>query len=145
MTATLQPATTSPINRRAQSRVVKDKVATVLVTASFLVALIPLVWLLWTVVSKGLHVITAADWWTNDERFTQDWRTVGGGTVHALAGTAEQVLLCSVISVPVAVLAAVYLVEYGRGWFRGLVTFMVDILTGVPSIVAALFIYAVFL
>ena len=49
------------------------------------------------------------------------------------------------ISIPIGILAAVYLVEYGRGKLRSAVTFMVDILTGVPSIVAALFIYAVFI
>jgi phosphate transport system permease protein len=54
------------------------------------------------------------------------------------------VAICTIISVPIALLVAVYLVEYGRGIFAKTVTFMVDILTGVPSIVAALFIYAVF-
>ena len=48
------------------------------------------------------------------------------------------------IAVPIAILVAIYLVEYGRGWLARTTTFMVDILTGVPSIVAALFIYAIF-
>jgi phosphate transport system permease protein len=55
------------------------------------------------------------------------------------------VALCTVISVPIAVLVGVYLVEYGRGSMARTATFMVDILTGIPSIVAALFIYAVFI
>ena len=46
------------------------------------------------------------------------------------------------MSVPIGVLTAVYLVEYGRGRLARVVSFMVDILTGIPSIVAALFIYA---
>src|SRR4029079_3381162 len=60
--------------------------------------------------------------------------------------TLEQGLLCTAISVPIALLVAIYLVEYGQSW-RPLVpstTLMVDILTRIPSIVAAPFIYAVF-
>ncbi len=51
-------------------------------------------------------------------------------------------MICAVIAVPIAVFTAIYLVEYGRGRFARTVSFMVDILTGIPSIVAALFIYA---
>jgi phosphate transport system permease protein len=54
------------------------------------------------------------------------------------------VLLCSIISIPIALMVGIYLVEYGRGPLARATTFMVDILTGIPSIVAALFIYAVF-
>jgi phosphate transport system permease protein len=138
-TATL----TGPGTRR-RVRHVKNNVATAVVTGCFLIALVPLVWLLWTVVDRGWRVLKSAGWWTDDQRNSQDWRSAGGGALHAIIGTGEQVLLCSVISVPIAVLAAIYLVEYGRGRFRSAVTFMVDILTGVPSIVAALFIYALF-
>ena len=67
----------------------------------------------------------------------------GGGALHAIVGTLEQVGLCTVISVPIGLLVAVYLVEYGaKGRLARTATFMVDILTGIPSIVAALFIYA---
>jgi phosphate transport system permease protein len=68
----------------------------------------------------------------------------GGGALHALVGTLWIGLITSVIAVPLGVLAAYYLVEYARGTRAGrVVTFMVDILTGVPSIVAGLFIFAV--
>ncbi len=126
-------------------RKAKDRLATTLVYGSFLVALIPLVWLLWTVLSRGLHAITRNGWFTASQRGVT-YRDPGGGALHAVIGTLEQVLLCTVISVPIALLVAIYLVEYGQSW-RPLVkstTFMVDILTGIPSIVAALFIYAVF-
>ena len=67
----------------------------------------------------------------------------GGGAYHAIVGTVLQALVCAVISIPIGVMVAVYLVEYGGGTRLGkITTFMVDILTGVPSIVAALFIYA---
>jgi phosphate transport system permease protein len=125
------------------TRKLKNNLATVLITGSFLVALVPLVWLLWTVISKGLHAVTQSGWFTESQR-NITYRDSGGGALHAIIGTAEQVALCTIISTPIALLIAVYLVEYGRGPLARTVTFMVDILTGVPSIVAALFIYAVF-
>jgi phosphate transport system permease protein len=121
----------------------KNSLAGVLVTLAFLIALVPLVWLLWTVVSKGLHAITRDGWFTSDLG-TRTYTDPGGGALHAIIGTLEQVAICSVISIPIALLVAIYLVEYGHGWLARMTTFMVDILTGIPSIVAALFIYAVF-
>ena len=121
----------------------KNNVATVLTATAFLVAMIPLVWLLWTVVSRGLKAITSADWWTASQRGT-DPKTAGGGALHAILGTLEQVALCSIISIPIAILVAIYLVEYGTGRLARITSFMVDILSGLPSIVAALFIYAAF-
>jgi phosphate transport system permease protein len=96
------------------------------------------------VISKGIHVIFQSGWWSSDQAgVSKD--VAGGGISAALMGTAEQVALCTLISVPIAVLVGIYLVEYGRGWFARVATFMVDILTGIPSIVAALFIYALFI
>ncbi|MDT4938233.1 MAG: phosphate transport system permease protein [Pseudonocardiales bacterium] len=144
-TATLtRPSAASPFPRISRGRRAKNMTAVVLVTASFLVALIPLVWLLWTVIAKGYHVIVKSGWWTGTQR-NKTFSDSGGGALHAIVGTLEQVALCTVISVPIAILVGVYLVEYGRGPFARVTTFMVDILTGIPSIVAALFIYAVFI
>jgi phosphate transport system permease protein len=117
-------------------------VATVLVTAAFLVAVIPLAWILWTVVSKGLALLLDPQWWLNSQRGVTS-RREGGGAYHAVLGTLLQAAVTALISVPIAVLTAIYLVEYGRGRLARAVSFMVDILTGIPSIVAALFIYAV--
>lgn len=121
-------------------RRLKNNVATVLVWAAVTIALIPLVWVLWTVVSSGVSVLGHATWWSDTMR-NVNYTDPGGGALHAVVGTLEQVAICTVISVPVAVLVGVYLVEYGRGTFARTTTFMVDILTGIPSIVAALFIY----
>ena len=145
MSIATETAPGSAFQSRGGMRKFKNNLATVVMTGCFLVALIPLVWLLWTVVSKGVGDILKASWWSSDQRNSQDWRVGGGGALHAIIGTVEQVAICSLISIPVGVLGAVYLVEYGRGRFRSLVTFMVDILTGIPSIVAALFIYAVWI
>lgn len=145
MTTVTAPTSSSlGASRGSGVRKVKDNVARVLVILAFAIACVPLVWLVWTVVSRGIHAITQASWWTGDQRGIT-YRDGGGGAWHAIVGTALQVLLCSVISVPIAVLVGVYLVEYGRGPLARATTFMVDILTGIPSIVAALFIYAVFI
>lgn len=140
-------ATSAPTALSAASvgrlRKLKNATATVLITSCVAIALIPLIWLIWTVVSKGIHAATRNGWFTESQR-NKTYTTPGGGVLHAIIGTTEQVALCSAIAVPVALLVAIYLVEYGRGVFARVTTFMIDILTGVPSIVAALFIYAVF-
>ena len=125
-------------------RKVKNQLATGLCTAAFVVAMIPLIWLMWTVLTRGWSAISSATWWTHSQRGTAP-QVAGGGASHAIIGTAEQVAICSIISIPLAVLVAIYLVEYGsQGPLARATTFMVDILSGLPSIVAALFIYAAF-
>jgi phosphate transport system permease protein len=141
MTAVYAPLATA---RTGSLRKVKNGLAGTLITASFLIALVPLVWLLWTLIAKGIHAVTRNGWLTESQR-NKTYTDTGGGAYHAIIGTAEQVALCAMISVPIALLVAVYLVEYGRGPLARVTTFMIDILTGVPSIVAALFIYAVFI
>jgi phosphate transport system permease protein len=140
MSIAIQTGLHAPV---ARSRKIKNSVATILVTSSFLLAMIPLVWLTWTVVSKGFHAITHASWWTEDQRGVS-YRDGGGGMLHAFVGTAEQVAVSTLLSVPLAIFVAIYLVEYGRGRLARATSFMVDILSGLPSIVAALFVYAVF-
>jgi phosphate transport system permease protein len=119
-----------------------NKIATVLVTLSVALALVPLVWVLYSVVAKGLSVVGSSAWWTHSQAGMTAF-VAGGGAYHAIVGTVMQGLVCAVISIPIGLFVAIYLVEYGGESRLGkLTTFMVDILTGVPSIVAALFIYA---
>jgi phosphate transport system permease protein len=141
MTAIADRRPTLAANGIGAGRKLKNHLATGLAVGSFLVALVPLVWLLWTVVGKGWHVLANAGWWTRNQR-SLVYTDPGGGAYHAILGTIEQVGLTSVISIPVGLLVAIYLVEYGRGPFARVTTFMVDILTGVPSIVAAVFVYS---
>ena len=126
------------------ARKAKNWIATGLVTLAFAVAVVPLIWLLITVVSKGFHAIVAHGWWTKSLKgvLPEEFR---GGVYHALYGTFVQGLVCAVIAVPLGIMAAVYLVEYGRGRLAKVTTFMVDILSGVPSIVAALFVFALWI
>lgn len=143
MTSTLEQPVKAPAFQGVSARrKLTNNVATVLVTASVLVALVPLVWVLYSVITKGFTAITSPTWFTNSQAGMTTF-TAGGGVYHAIVGTLLQGLVCSLISIPIGVLVAVYLVEYGGGTRLGrITTFMVDILTGVPSIVAALFIYA---
>jgi phosphate transport system permease protein len=143
MTSTLD----RPVKARAfvgvsPRRRIADAVATVLVTLAVLVALVPLLWVLYSVVAKGFGAVKSSVWWTHSQAGMTAF-VAGGGAYHAIVGTLLQGLVCAAISIPIGVLVAIYLVEYGGGTRLGrLTTFMVDILTGVPSIVAALFIYA---
>lgn len=123
-------------------RRIVDAIATVLMTAAMVLALVPLAWVLYTVIDFGLGVVGSRVWWTHSQAGMTAF-TAGGGAYHAIVGTLLQGLTCAAISVPVGVLVAIYLVEYGGGTRLGRLTaFAVDILTGVPSIVAALFVYA---
>jgi phosphate transport system permease protein len=68
----------------------------------------------------------------------------GGGAYHAIMGTLVVTGLTALMSVPIGLLTAIYLVEYGRGKLTRAITFFVDVMTGIPSIVAGLFAYALF-
>lgn len=125
----------------SQSRKTTNTVATVLVYATMALAMVPLVWVLWTVIARGISPILNAAWWTESQASVL-YHTPGGGAAHAIVGTLMQTAIASVLSVPIGIFTAIYLVEYANGNRLGrMTTFMVDILTGVPSIVAALFIF----
>jgi phosphate transport system permease protein len=130
--------------RASGSRRAKDRTATVVMHLAFALAVIPLVWILWTVVSNGYHMLLEQTWWTNSQRGITV-RDFGGGAYHAMMGTLLQATVTAVISVPLGIFTAIYLVEYGRGRLAKAVSFMVDILTGIPSIVAALTVYALWI
>lgn len=140
----VRPRRASDLGPKSSGRAIRNNLATVLVWGAFLVALIPLVWILWTVLSKGLHVILSPTWWLKDQSGAgaPAFDTNVRGARHAIMGSIIMSLVTAVIAIPIAVLTAIYLVEYGRGKLARTVSFMVDILSGVPSIVAALFVYA---
>jgi phosphate transport system permease protein len=118
----------------------RDRFATTLVYTAFLLAVIPLVAVLVSVIGKGVDRLDG-DFFTHSMNGIGA-RDAGGGIYHAIIGTIEQVLLASLIAVPFGLLVAIYLVEYGRGRVSRVISFFVDVLTGLPSIVAGLFILA---
>jgi phosphate transport system permease protein len=96
--------------------------------------------LLWTVLANGLARFDL-------QFFSESMRNVvgdGGGALHAIVGTLLVTGMATLISVPVGLLTAIYLVEYGRGPIARAITFFVDVMTGIPSIVAGLFAFAFF-
>jgi len=118
-----------------------DRLVTGVVTVAFGVAMVPLVSVAWTVLVNGIAGINA-------EFFTSSMRNVvgeGGGALHAIVGTLLITLAAAVISIPIGIFTAIYLVEYGAGKrLANGITFLVDVMTGIPSIVAGLFAYALF-
>ncbi|AXK86656.1 phosphate ABC transporter permease PstA [Nocardia farcinica] len=139
-----QPVKAPTFRDISTSRKVKNHIATAVVSICFAVALIPLGWVLWMVVSEGIGAVLSSTWWMNSQKGILPDQS-GGGVYHAIYGTIIQSAVAAIIAVPLGIMAAVYLVEYGRGRLAKVTTFMVDILAGVPSIVAALFIFALWI
>jgi phosphate transport system permease protein len=119
-------------------RAARDRAMKSLIYAACVLAILPLASVVWTLVSKGIGRLDA-------DFFNTSMNNIGardpeGGAYHAIIGTLEQVGIATLMSVPLGVLGAIYLVEYGRGKFATTVRFFVDVMTGIPSIVAGLFI-----
>jgi phosphate transport system permease protein len=121
------------------SRRAKDRAVTMAIASAFGIAMAPLISLLYEVIKRGVKGIS----W---EFFTSDARgaVTGGGAEHAIVGTLVITACAVIISVPIGIMAAIYMNEYGRGPLRRALTFFVDVMTGIPSIVAGLFAYALF-
>lgn len=120
----------------------KDLIMRGLVVAAFVVAMLPLVSLLFTVIRQGIVRL-------NLNFLSVTMRGVfggmdAGGVYHAIIGTLVITLTATLISVPIGLLTAIYLVEYGTGPLARAVTFFVDVMTGIPSIVAGLFSFSLF-
>ncbi len=116
-----------------------DRVATFAIVSAFGLAMIPLLSLIFEVAKRGARGL-------NLEFLTDSARGYvgGGGAAHALVGTLVITAVTAAISVPIGIMAAIYLTEYGTGRLRRYLTFFVDVMTGIPSIVAGLFAYALF-
>lgn len=117
-----------------------NRLARYLIFSTFVLALIPLISLLFDVVSRGLARFDL-------DYFTMSKRNIvgaGGGASHAITGTLIVTGIAALISIPIGLLTAIYLVEYGHGPAKRIITFLVDVMTGIPSIVAGLFAYGLF-
>jgi phosphate transport system permease protein len=128
----------SPKRRR------RDRFARGAILAATLLALVPLVLIIYYLLKKGLSS-WSGDFFTTDPTGNTFFKSASiGGIKSALLGTIEMVALASAISIPIGVGVAVWLVEYGRqSAFANTVRFFIDVLTGVPSIVFGLFVYIV--
>jgi phosphate transport system permease protein len=121
----------------------KNNIATVLMWSAFVITLVPLGFVLYTVISKGASAITWQFLSTGPIAPNVLPVTVGG-MEPAIIGTLEITALAAVIAVPLGVLGAVYLNEYGGNRVLAqVIAFMSDVMTGVPSIVMGLFIFTI--
>jgi len=144
MTATLSapperpPADLSP---KRSGRSVRNWIATVLMGLSLLIVLIPLGFVLYTVIQKGWEAVTTAGWFTDD---IPPVRRSGPGMGPAIVGTILTTGLATLMAVPLGILGAIYLHEYGKtGRLASVLRFLADVMTGVPSIIMGLFIFTI--
>ena len=132
----------------AKARARKDQIMRVLFTATFAVATIPLVSLLWTTVANGAKRLNVGFLTHNMTGVIGGNPTaVGGygGVLHAIIGTLEITLGAMAISIPIGVMCAVYLIEYAQdGRLAKTIRLLVDVMSGIPSIVAGLFALSLF-
>jgi phosphate transport system permease protein len=117
-----------------------DRFATCGAITALVLALLPLGFVLGYTIDKGLKRFTA-------NFLTHSMAGVGplsanGGIYHAIIGTVEQVLIASIIAVPLGLLVAIYVTEYGRNVMGAAIRFLIDVMTGIPSVVAGLFVLA---
>ncbi len=125
--------------RPAARRVWRDRSTTFLIVASVVLTLIPVVLILVQIALKGS---SALSWGFLTQSTPFSMMKQGGGFLNGLVGTAIMVGLAAVVSIPLGILAAVYLVEYGKkNWLANLIRFFSDVMTGVPSIFVGVFVY----
>ncbi|HTR95028.1 MAG TPA: phosphate ABC transporter permease PstA [Trebonia sp.] len=121
----------------------KNQIATFVMWTAFIATLVPLILVLYTVISKG---VTAISWqFLTSNTIPPNVSPLGfGGMGPAIVGTLIITGFAAVIAIPLGVLGAVYINEYGgKGWLANFISFMADVMTGVPSIVMGLFIYTI--
>lgn len=123
-------------------RSISNSIAESLIYTATALVLLPLGSILFTVISKGFAALRINTFTTDMSTTQPDAAFNEGGALHAIIGTFELVLIAGLISVPIGILTALYLTEI-KGKFSPLVRFLVQAMSGVPSIVAGLFIYAV--
>jgi phosphate transport system permease protein len=138
------PVKSSTLRNVSLGRRIRNHVARTLFLSSFAIALVPLIWLLWVVVARGYHAITQPGWWSHSLRGVLP-EQFSGGIYHALFGTLVQSGVAAIIAVPLGFMTAVYLAEYKSSRLARVTTFIVDVLAGLPSIVAALFIFSLWI
>jgi phosphate transport system permease protein len=128
----------------SRSRRRRDRIARSAILAATVLALIPLVLIIYYLLRKGLGSWSLNFFTTDPTGNTFFKNSQIGGIKSAILGTLEIVVLASAVAIPIGICVAVWLVEYGRqSRFANTVRFAVDVMTGVPSIIFGLFIYIV--
>jgi phosphate transport system permease protein len=142
-TANVRQPGTPDLREPAGWRRAKNQIMTALMVLAFLVILVPLCLVIYLVIAKGYHAIS--------------WQFLSGGPIPpnvmplgfggmgpAVIGTLEITGFAALMAIPLGVLGAIYINEYGgRGVLAKVIAFMSDVMTGVPSIVMGLFVYTI--
>jgi phosphate transport system permease protein len=134
---------TPDLREPAGWRRTKNQIMTVLMWIAFVIVLVPLGFVMYTVIEKGAKAIS---WqFLTSSTIPPNLLPLGiGGMGPAIIGTLEITGFAALIAIPLGVLGAVYISEYGgRSWLAKIIAFMSDVMTGVPSIVMGLFIFTV--
>jgi phosphate transport system permease protein len=137
-------AETFSLDARPSWRTSKNHLMTGLMLLAFAAVLLPLIAVMWSVISKGIGITfhSFPAFWTHEIPVVS--RRPGPGMGPAILGTLLVTGGATLIAVPLGVLGAVYLHEYGgNAWFARVVRFMSTVMTGVPSVVMGLFVYIV--
>jgi phosphate transport system permease protein len=140
--ATVVTAAISGIRRDRKAAF--NSVSTVLIYVAGLFVIIPLASIVYEIVKRGIGGLSWGIFTTDMAVTATDSPLYEGGLLHAIIGTLYIVLLASLFSVPIGILTALYLTEI-KGKAAGTVRFFVQAMSGIPSIVAGLFIYAVWM
>ena len=130
------------VRRTMDRKHATDHIVTTLVYFCALLTALPLVLIVGTVVAKGLPGLSLNFFTKTLEGVDPSASSTNGGALHAITGTLTQVGFAVILTVPFGILTAVYLTEI-KGRFTGIVRLLVDAMSGIPSIVAGLFIYAI--
>lgn len=149
MTSTTTPATATPAptERRpltvssdnARRRKTKDVITRWGLLGAMILAMVPLVLIVGLVVVEGADVISWEFFTTREFPPARE----GGGYAAGFVGTGIIMLMAILMSVPVGLAAAIYLVDYGKGWFATIIRFFTDVMTGIPSVFVGLAVYAI--
>jgi phosphate transport system permease protein len=142
MAAITEPQLGPNLQEPAGWRRSKNRIATVLMVVSFVLVVFPLVFVIYTVIAKGISIIS---WqFLTSPIPPQVVPADVGGIGPAVLGTIEITAVAALMAVPLGILGAVYLNEYGgKGVLARLIGFMADVMTGVPSIVMGLFLFSI--
>lgn len=147
MTTTTGPDRTTPdagvslASQLSRGRRLTNLVATMAMIGAFLVAAIPLLLIIGYVFAKGGRVVDLA---FLTESIPNSYRRFGPGMGPAIVGTVTITLAASVLAIPLGVLGAIYLNEYGKqNRLARLLRFLADVMTGVPSVIMGVFVYVV--
>jgi phosphate transport system permease protein len=142
VSTTLLPPKPSPSLRTLDPHTQRRKRRSALVKATLLaamvLAIVPLALIVWQVVVRGIGALN----WEFLTTIEPPARREGGGYLNGIVGTAYMVGIAALIAVPLGIMAAIYLVEYGKGWLASVIRFFTDVMTGVPSVFVGLFVYA---